>query len=142
MRISLFVILLPLISCTEQSVDTQRLENREAKLEQRVNSKVSLDAASLIGLSKSEIDEQFGKPQCPPKNACVYGDMFEIYFIDDLAANLTLPPVENVSSYGFIVGAPDFEKDGIVRRWKIEGKLTSLEVSQFPNYVYVKSSEP
>lgn len=100
------------------------------------------DIPSLIGAPKAQIDEMWGAPQCPPKNACVYGEMLEVYFVDEKAANFTLPPTENPRIYGFEVGNPVWSKAGD-SRWEVSLNGSMIELSSFNNhYFYVKSEVP
>jgi hypothetical protein len=103
---------------------------------------VILDIPSLVGLPKQEIDTLWGAPECPPENACVYGRGREVYFIDGRAANFTLPPTNDLGVYGFELGVPNFENaDAGVKRWNTTIGGHPAEVSDFGNYVYVKTED-
>jgi hypothetical protein len=85
----------------------------------------------------------WGEPTCPSRNACDYGNAREVYFVGGRAANLTLPPAEDLRAYGLALGAPAFENAAIgLRRWNTTIDGIPAEVSQFENYVYVKTQEP
>lgn len=100
------------------------------------------DVKSLVGSTKDEVSAKWGTAECPPRNACIYGDNREIYYVDGRAANLTLPPVEDLRSYGLDLGAPEFENAEVgVRRWKTTINGRPAEISQFENYVYIKTAE-
>jgi hypothetical protein len=103
---------------------------------------ISVDVPALVGKSKNEVDAALGTPECPPKNSCVYGDRLEVYFVDNKAANFTLPVVDDLRVYGLKLGEPSFVNTG-VKRWDMELAGMPAEVSIFEgNYVYVKTVEP
>jgi hypothetical protein len=112
----------------------------EPKAEEEI--KVTIDVPALIGKSKDEVDAALGSPECPPKNACVYRDGLEVYFVDDKAANFTLPVINDLRAYGFTLGEPSFVNTG-VKRWEVDLAGMPAEISLFEgDYVYVKTVEP
>lgn len=123
--------------------DSREVASEQAKSEapaKAIEASVLIDVPSLVGSTKEAIDAQFGTPECPPKNACIYADRFEVFYVDGLAANVTLPPIENLQSYGFDLGEPTFVKPG-VERWTTSINGRSAEISDFGHYVYVKTAE-
>jgi hypothetical protein len=141
-RKALFYLVFLLTGCGERST----VDDDQVVLEtpsQTTKEGLGIDVQSLIGTTKQKIDIQFGSPNCPPKNACVYDKNFEIFYVGGLAANLTLPPVEDLKSYGLVLGEPEFEnQQGGIVRWQTSINGRQAEVSQFENYVYVKTAEP
>lgn len=100
------------------------------------------DIPLLIGAAKEQIDAEWGAPECPPKNSCVYGPMLEVYFVDGKAANFTLPPTDDPRRYGFEVGEPVWTNAGD-KRWEVELGEGTVELSSFDShYFYVKTKEP
>lgn len=132
LRCKLLPFMLCLVSCGQASESPQKIE---------VQSSNSIDVASLVATKKAEIDARWGVPDCPPKNSCVYTGGREVYYVNDVAANLTLPPVADLKSYGLELGEPDFENVG-VKRWKTSINGLPAEISEFENYVYVKTVDP
>jgi hypothetical protein len=132
-----------LISCGRQAapnVDTSDVA--EAALVEPAHPQLRHDIPTLIGAPKSAIDAKWGQPECPPKNACVYGDKMEVYFVNGKAANFTLPPASDPSEYGFSLGEPSFTNEG-VKRWDLLLNGMPIEISSFENhYFYVKTRDP
>ncbi|MEM7689577.1 MAG: hypothetical protein AAF291_11195 [Pseudomonadota bacterium] len=97
---------------------------------------------SIIGMTKAAIDAEWGEPNCPPKNSCEYGDRLTVYFVEGRAANVTLPPVDDVNEYGFEVGSPSFENTGVIR-WEIQIGEKPAQLSSFDeNFVYLMTVDP
>jgi hypothetical protein len=66
-----------------------------------------------------------------------------VFYVDERAANLTLPPVDDLHKYRLNIGAPTFENVEVgIKRWKMSIHGVDAEVSQFADYVYVKTREP
>ncbi len=106
------------------------------------NHKSQFDVATILGSDKNTIDKRYGIPNCPPKNACEYGDNFDIYYHDNIAYNVTLPPTENLRDYGLYLGSPDFVNDSIgYSKWTITINNREVEVQKFIDYVYIKTKE-
>ena len=93
----------------------------------------------IVGMTKDEIDAEWGEPNCPPKNSCEYGDRLSVYYVDGRAANITLPPVDDVAEYGFDVGTPSFENTGVTR-WNVQIDGETAELSSFEDtFVYLRT---
>jgi hypothetical protein len=144
MKFCWLFLLTPLVACgpvpSEQN-DGQAEAANVATIQQAEPLKV--DIASLIGAKKVDIDALWGEPDCPPKNACVYGEMQEVFFVDGRADSVTLPPTDDLRFYGLDLGKPSFENpDAGLRVWDTEINGRGAEVRQFANYVYIKAAKP
>ena len=141
-RLLILCSVFALIGCGERQ-NTQDVQEQYQLPSEQTSQVSPINVPSLIGVSKQVVDKQFGEPECPPKNACIYGENFEVYFVNGSSANLTLPPVDNLASYGLKLEEPEFENPAAaIVRWKTEINGRSAEVSKFENYVYVKTAEP
>ena len=131
---------------------THQLEPTAPEVEQRI------DVARLLGQDKATVASVLGEPgTCDQQRrgeSCPYGDgsgagsALEVFFIDDRAANLTLPghglPFEpqSLRAYGIDVGEPTEVASGATR-WDSTINGREVEVSIFPaapgeiDYVYV-----
>jgi hypothetical protein len=133
---------LALAGCSESKTASEDIVQRKAE-DESVKQATFIDVKKLIGATKKTVDAQYGSPECPPKNACVYGENFEVFYVDGLAANLTLPPVDDLKSYGMELETPAFEnpQTGLVV-WDSLINGQKAEIRKFKNYVYVKTAEP
>lgn len=104
---------------------------------------VTIDARMLIGGQRADVDAVMGTPDCHEESAgtsCEYGPFTTAFFVNGKAANLTLPAVDDLRTYGLDLGEPSFQR-GDTTRWETEIGGESAEVSRFTDFVYIKTQE-
>jgi hypothetical protein len=101
---------------------------------------VTINAPALIGKSRADVDSAMGaEPVCHEERSgtsCEYRPYKSAYFVDGKAANLTLPAVEDLRTYGLNLGEPDVKKPGY-EHWQTKINGRNAEVSRFADYVHI-----
>lgn len=128
MRITVLIIALSLAACSPDEA------------EPNAPPKVEVDVPALIGGSPDQIEDTLGAFTCSDESggqSCEFETPYtNVFFVNGKAANISLPWVYDMRSYGLELGEAKVDQAGH-ESWYTTINGMGFMVYRFPNYVYV-----